>query len=108
MTEATYLFPYVGSERKRERPKPDDVPQSSLSDDFCIRLIKEVCRKHEVTIERVRAKDFHPKLLLARRECVRRLRDELGLSWRRIGSLMHRDRKACACLWDRVHGERQI
>lgn len=103
----TYLFPYVGAERKRERPKPKVVvkPKPKASIDPYLDLIKEICEANDVTLARVRSREFHPKLLLARRECVKRLRDEHGLSWRKIGTLMWRDRKACACLWDRATGE---
>lgn len=93
-----YLVPYAGAERKRERPRPERTVVAEP-----IKIIKEVCKAHGVTLPRVRSYEFDPKLLLARRECVYRLRNELGLSWRQIGALMWRDRKACACLWDRVN-----
>jgi hypothetical protein len=101
----THLVPYVGAERKRERPKRATVSEEAKPDDFYICAMKDVCKKHDVTLERVQSKSFHPKLLLARRECVTMLRDNHGLTWRRIGMLMRRDRKACSCLWGRVHGE---
>ena len=95
-----YLVRYAGAERLRDRPKSKKQP---LSDNPQIRIMQEVCVKYDVTLPRVRSREYHPKLLMARRECVTRLRNELELSWYKIGTLMWRDRKACAHLWDRAN-----
>lgn len=97
----TYLIPYVGAERRRERPKPEK--KKPPPENAHAKVMKEVCKKYRVTLAQVRSREFHPTLMLARRECVARLRDELGLSWREIGRHVWRDRKACRCLWERVN-----
>ncbi len=59
-----------------------------------MKIMKEVCAKHLLTIEQLRSRQHQKLWVLPRRQAAERLRYEINLSLAQIGRFMHRERSS--------------
>lgn len=123
-----YLFPYAGSERVPERPKPKikkprkpypdrgpikllqrvEVPEEFGEIDipptppFMRRIMFEVCRKYKVHPHDVVGRVNTRAAIDARQEYCYRCRRELNASFPRIGKAINRDHTTVLYAYDKL------
>lgn len=68
-------------------------------------LLAQVAVEYLTTANMIQSRSRAPHVLLARRVCIRRLRDELSLPWKRIGDILRRDH---ATVYHIYHGHQKV
>lgn len=68
-------------------------------------LLDKIASDHLTSVLKIQSRSRAPHVILARRACIRSLREDLHLPWKKIGDILRRDH---ATVYHTYHGHQKV